>query len=122
MRVRSGLLHTLSSCPRCDGLPAPGRPRCAKCSSFLSIYDPYPARPWSKLAWKCSCDSTPLSVDDPFPAVPAVAIEDLLGVIDARIVELYTERPSDPLACMTMAARIYELNVIRQIIEGAQYD
>jgi len=55
------------------------------------------------------------------PAVPAVELEDLLGVIDARLAELRgTKRPSDMIR-MAVAGGIDELMALRQIIQdGAQ--
>jgi len=102
MSVRSGLLHTLGACPRCGGtkvlrLQPSGRPRCAKakCLTFLSIYDPY-------------------------PAVPAVAFEDLLSVIDARIAELRSaERPPDMIR-VAVSGGIDELTALRRTIEGTR--
>ena len=99
--MRAGFLLTFRQCP-CGTMKAlrsdaPGLPRCAVCTTLLSV-------------------------DDPYPAVPAVAIEDLLGVIDARLEELRgMERPSD-LIRMAVAGGIDELTNIRQIIEGARYD
>jgi len=62
-----------------------------------------------------------LSIYDPYPAVPAVAFEDLLNIIEARLAELRnTERPSDMIR-MAVSGGIDELTALRQIIEGAQY-